>query len=402
MMQNIVVVGSGFAGMWAALAAARAVALAGREGEIAVTVVSPTPALVIRPRLYEGALDDVAPDLGPLFAAVGVRYLAGAVETINHQRKTLEIAASDGSRFELAYDRLVLAAGSRLLRPAVPGLSQYAFSVDQLDEAQTLAAHLQSLADQPASPARHTVVVVGAGLTGLETATEMPERLRAIFGATAAIRVILVEQAPVVAAAMGAAARPVIESALAGCGVAVLTGVGVERIDAGGVTLKNGVRIDALTVVWTGGACANPLAAQIPGVRDESGRLVADSHLRAPGAADIFVAGDMVHAAADDQGAVALMSCQHAVSLGRVAGYNAAAGLVGLPLHPYSQPKYVTCLDLGAWGALYTEGWDSQVCLTGQEAKDLKRDIVTKWIYPPAAEREAAFAVANPDFVVVP
>ena len=39
----------------------------------------------------------------------------------------------------------------------------------------------------------------------------------------------------------------------------------------------------------------------------------------------------------------------------------------------YSQPKYVTCLDLGAWGAVYTEGWDRQMKLVGQEAKDLKR-----------------------------
>lgn len=96
------------------------------------------------------------------------------------------------------------------------------------------------------------------------------------------------------------------------------------------------------------------------------------------------------------------MSCQHALSLGRVAGHNAAAELVGLPLHPYSQPKYVTCLDLGAWGALYTEGWDRQVRLTGAEGKALKRQINTEWIYPPKADRAAVFAVANPDYMIVP
>ena len=57
------------------------------------------------------------------------------------------------------------------------------------------------------------------------------------------------------------------------------------------------------------------------------------------------------------------------MSLGRVAGHNAAAELVGLPLHPYSQPKYVTCLDIGPWGALYTEGWDRQVRLTREAGK---------------------------------
>ena len=92
----------------------------------------------------------------------------------------------------------------------------------------------------------------------------------------------------------------------------------------------------------------------------------------------------------------------HALSLGRVAGHNAAAELVGLATHPYSQPKYVTCLDLGPWGAVYTEGWDRQVKMQRAEAKDLKRSINTQWIYPPKADREAAFAVANPDYVIVP
>ncbi len=95
------------------------------------------------------------------------------------------------------------------------------------------------------------------------------------------------------------------------------------------------------------------------------------------------------------------MSCQHAQSLGRVAGHNAAAELVGLPLHPYSQPRYVTCLDIGPWGALFTEGWDRQVHLTRETGKAMKRQINTTWIYPPPADRKAAFAVANPDFVTV-
>jgi len=96
------------------------------------------------------------------------------------------------------------------------------------------------------------------------------------------------------------------------------------------------------------------------------------------------------------------MSCQHALSLGRVAGHNAAAELVGLPLHPYSQPKYVTCIDLGDWGALYTEGWDRQVRITREAAKAIKQEINRVWIYPPAADRDAVFAVANPDYVIVP
>lgn len=75
---------------------------------------------------------------------------------------------------------------------------------------------------------------------------------------------------------------------------------------------------------------------------------------------------------------------------------------MGLPLHAYSQPKYVTCLDLGPWGAICAEGWDRQIRLTREVGKATKREINTRWIYPPAADRAAAFAVANPYYVIVP
>lgn len=91
------------------------------------------------------------------------------------------------------------------------------------------------------------------------------------------------------------------------------------------------------------------------------------------------------------------MSCQHALRLGSVAGHNAVADLLGLPLLPYHQEAYVTCLDLGAAGAVFTRGWNRAVALVGAEAKALKRQINTRWIYPPPADREAAFAAADPE-----
>jgi NADH:ubiquinone reductase (H+-translocating) len=79
-------------------------------------------------------------------------------------------------------------------------------------------------------------------------------------------------------------------------------------------------------VVWTAGARANPLAAQIPGEHDRYGRIHVDPYLRAGQATNVFAAWDVAHAATDDHGNVAAMSCQHALSLGRVAGHNAASG----------------------------------------------------------------------------
>ncbi len=401
MSKKIVIAGSGFAGLWAALSAARAVSLAGKQRDVEVTVVSPSPSLVIRPRLYEAAIENMDPDLTALFQAVGVRHVAGRIDTIRAGALETDVAGTDGHR-TLTFDKFILATGSILYQPPVPGLAEHAFNVDQLSSAKALDAHLKSLADKPNSVARNTVVVVGGGLTGVETAAVMPQRLRAILGGTVEIRVVLIEQAPVIGSNLGPAARPVVEEALAACGVEIITDTAVSSIKANRMTTSTGRIIETDTVVWTTGARANPLADQIAGDHDRLGRIHADPYLRANRVKDVFVTGDVAFAASDDIGNHALMSCQHALSLGRVAGHNAAAELVGLPLHPYSQPKYVTCIDLGPWGGLYTEGWDRQVRLTRDDAKALKIEINTKWIYPPAADRDAVFAISNPDFVIVP
>ncbi|MFW6744142.1 NAD(P)/FAD-dependent oxidoreductase [Acinetobacter pittii] len=401
MSKRIIIAGSGFAGLWAALAAQRAIYLASQEQNIEVLMVSPSPNVGIRPRLYEAVLENMNPDISELLNVVGVKFLAGWVNKINADQQTIEVSTTNGNKQSLSYDRFILATGSTTFMPPIPGLTEYGFSVSTLEDAEKLDQHLKNLASKPANVARNTVVVAGGGLTGLETVTEMPERLRSILGETD-VRVVLVDSSTEIGAAMGDQAATVIREALTELGVEGKAGLRVTALDATGVTLSNGEKIEAETVIWTAGMRANSLTSQIAGEKDNLGRLIGDAYLHAPEAKNIFVTGDTVKVPTDDLGNFNVMSCQHAMSLGRVAGYNAAAELVDLPLHPYSQPKYVTCVDLGPWGALYSEGWDRQVQFVREEAKKIKQEINTVWIYPPVADREAVFAIANPDFVIVP
>jgi len=401
MNKRIIIAGSGFAGLWAALAAQRAIHLASQEQNIEVLMVSPSPNVGIRPRLYEAVLENMNPDISELLSVVGVKFLAGWVDKINADQQTIEVSTTGSSKQTLSYDRFILATGSTTFMPPIPGLTEYGFSVSTLEDAEKLDQHLKNLANKPANAARNTVVVAGGGLTGLETVTEMPERLRSILGETD-VRVVLVDSSTEIGAAMGDQAATVIREALTELGVEGKAGLRVTALDASGVTLSNGEKIETATVIWTAGMRANSLTSQIAGEKDNLGRLIGDAYLHAPEAKNIFVTGDTVKVPTDDLGNFNVMSCQHAMSLGRVAGYNAAAELVDLPLHPYSQPKYVTCVDLGPWGTLYSEGWDRQVQFVREEAKKIKQEINTVWIYPPVADREAVFAIANPDFVIVP
>ena len=195
---------------------------------------------------------------------------------------------------------------------------------------------------------------------------------------------------------LGPGPRPTITQALKELGVEVKLGTAVVAIDAGGVTLASGERIETETAIWTVGMRATPLSEQIPGSKDPLGRLYVEQTLRVSSTRDVFATGDAACALADTKNKrYALMSCQHANQLGRVSGYNAAADLLGEPLLDYSQAGYVTCLDMGAWGAVLSTGWERDVKVTGDVAKRAKCLINQKLIYPPPLAKDA-LSVANP------
>lgn len=395
MRKQILIVGAGFSGMWAALSAAR---LLDKETNpnIDITVIAPQPELRVRPRFYENAVETLVAPLQPLFDITGVNFLRGTVDQLLPASKEVSWTDASGETRLQRYDRLVLASGSHVNRSQVAGAQAHAFDLDQLESAAVLEKHLQDLANQPESDARNTVVVCGGGFTGIEMALELPGRLRDILGAEAKTRVVVVERGAQPGSRYSEALRNVIVDASAELGVEWRVNAEVESVDASGVTLKDGQTIDSQTVIWTVGVQANDLTTQIDAPRDRQGRLHVNANLQVVGYDDIFATGDVAYAATDDKGNHALMTCQHAILLGKFAGNNAAASLLDVAPQPYRQENYVTCLDLGAWGAVYTEGWDQQVKLTRAEAKKLKLSITRELIYPPKADKAAAFEIADP------
>ncbi|MFI6773148.1 NAD(P)/FAD-dependent oxidoreductase [Nocardia sp. NPDC050412] len=395
----VVVLGSGFAGLWAALAAARRLDELGvAVGTVDVTMISSTPYHDIRVRDYETDLSTSRIPLSALLDPVGIKHIIGEVTAIDALARVVESTAGAHG-----YDRLVLALGSQVVKPDIPGLREFGFDIDTHDAATRLQAHLRRLAEGPADPAAATVVVVGAGLTGIEEATELPAMLADAFATRAVTpRVILIDRNPFVGSDMGASARPVIEAALAYIGIETKLGVGVVAIDERGVTLSSGEVVAAATVVWCAGMRANPLTADFGIERDRLGRLPVDDYLRVRGVAGVFAAGDVAAAKMDDEH-MSVMSCQHSRPMGRWAGYNVIGDLLGKPMKPLRIPWYVTVLDLGPAGAVYTEGWDRHMVACGEVAKDTKRAINTRRIYPPLSrDRDALLAAAAPELQAAP
>ncbi|MFE9958936.1 NAD(P)/FAD-dependent oxidoreductase [Micromonospora sp. NPDC005299] len=371
-MAHVVIIGGGFAGVWGAAGAA----LARGEADLRITLIAPNEHLVLRPRLYEPEPDLAKVELSRILAPIGVEHLRASVSTIDTDRR---VVVADGE--EISYDRLVLAAGSKLIQPQdLPGVERL-FDIDTLDGARRLTDHLRDRED-------YTAVVVGAGFVGLEAAAALAARGR----------VLLVDRSEVVGDQLGPGPRDEIEMALDVLGVDRRLGTTVTQVGDGYAVLSDSTKVEADAVVWSVGITASELTRQISDELDDLGRVQVDQRLRA--LPEVFVAGDTAAAAFDAEHTV-MQACQHATPLGKVAGYNAAADLLDVPLRDFTPGPYVTCLDLGGAGAVFTRGWDRRVMASGTAGADVKKRI-NHAIHPPVDDAAKILAAADRVYIELP
>ncbi|MEN7531383.1 FAD-dependent oxidoreductase [Cupriavidus sp. DL-D2] len=383
-MKEIVVVGGGFAGLWAAAGAARMAETLGKA--VHITLVNRDAQHSIRVRNYE---DDLAATLVPLrevLDPIGVTLQIGNVVDIDTHGKSVRIE-SDGKFITTRYDKLVLASGSKLERPPIVDVDVFSFDVDTYAQAHRLQEHIASLHARAPHPGQYTAVVVGSGATGVELACELPARLRAaavasgIPDAAQQVRVILVDSNEKIAGHLGGA-QAVIEQSCRELGIELFPHATVKSLGGYGLTLNSGQHIDTSTVVWCAGMRASELTTCFSGKRDVHGRLMVDAYMRVQGMDDVYAAGDVAHALIDGEHP-SVMSCQHARPMGRYAGHNVVCELFGEDLLPLHIDWYTNIIDLGPAGAVYAQGWDREVVAIGEQAKQTKQVINRERIYPP-------------------
>lgn len=305
---RIVVLGAGYAGLAAALGLARRL----DPDRFPVTVVTADDHFVERIRLHQLATGQrLRPrPLHPVLARHGVRLVVARATTVD---PTARVLALDRSPHLLGYDDLVVAVGSGAAMREVPGAAEHAAPVAEPAGAATVARRL-------AAGGVRRLVVVGGGLTGIETAAEIAERVPAV-------QVALVTAA-VLAPGVGVRGRDHLRRALHARGVAVHEGQRVRGVDAGAVGVEGGGELAAGLVVWGGGFRAPDLLARTGLEVDPRGRLVVDEHLHPAGRPEITVVGDA--AAVPIPGdAASRMSCQTGLPTGLYAGAALAQRLRG-------------------------------------------------------------------------
>lgn len=339
---HVVVIGAGFGGV----AVARDLYGAG----VRVTLVDGNNFHTFQPLLYQVAtagLDvaDVAHPIRNIFPGrrrSHVKVVVGTVTSIDPTSKAIRL--HDDRRID--YDTLVVAAGAVTADFGVPGVAEHAFPLKSVDDAVALRLHLlrqferADAGPRPLAPGALDVVVSGGGPTGVEMAGGIAELYSMVLRddfpdlPVADARIVLVEPQARVLAPFHPDSSAHAADQLGRMGVEVRTGVGITAVDPEGVTIGDGERIAAATVVWAAGVRAHPLAEQLGVELGRGGRIPVEADLTVTGLPDVFAIGDIAAATATD-GALLPQVAQPAIQGGKHVARQIRRRLAGEPTEPF-------------------------------------------------------------------
>lgn len=287
MKHRIVVLGAGYAGAYVAGTLARRLSPSDAE----ITVVNAEPDFVQRLRLHQLAAGQEieAPQLADVFAGTAVRLRLARVTAVDPERQAVALALADADDH------------------GVPGVAEHAFDVTGRPSALRLRARLDSLGRRDEGG---RVLVVGDGLTGIETVTEIAE-------SRPRLSVTLIARGEL-GAPLSSGARGHLRRACDRLGITVVEHTCVEAVEATRVLCADGTALASDATVWTAGFAAGPIAAAGGLEVTEHGRIVVDRTMRSVSHPNVYAAGDSAYAIGDN-GRPLPMSCASAGYTGRQA-----------------------------------------------------------------------------------
>lgn len=358
---HVVVIGGGYAGTLAANH------LRLRD-DVDITLVNARPVFVERIRLHQLAAGSgtAAVEYSTLLGE-GIRLVVDRADRIDTAERTVSLTS--GAR--LTFDYLIYAVGSTGGSP-VPGATQFAYSVADFDQAGRLHDTLQEL--HPDAP----VTVVGAGLTGIETASELAEQGRRVTLACGGV----------LGPSLSRRGRRSVAKRLAKLDVDVLETAVVSEVRSDALVLADGRMLPSVVTVWTAGFGVPDLAARSGLRTDAVGRLLTDETLTSVDNPRIVAAGD----AAAPSGKPLRMSCQAAIPLGAQAANTVLSRITGTAPAVLSQAFAGQCVSLGREHATIqfarTDDAPVNAIVGGRAAATIKEAVCKSTVW--AIRREAA------------
>ena len=340
---HVVIIGSGFGGLFAAKALRKVV-------RVRVTLVDRTNYHLFQPLLYQvatGILSEgqIAPATRDIFRNYpSMRVVVGEVQQIDPDGRTIEVTEFGQSR-TIAYDSLIVAGGVEPTYYGHDEYRKYASGMKTLDDALLLRGQIFGTferAETEEDDARRaelmTFVVVGGGPTGVEMAGQLRElsrrALRHNFRTIdpASTRVVLIEGTDQLVASMGQRLSRITAKDLSKMGVEIHFESTVTGMDDEGVEISQSdgtvMRIGAATRVWAAGTQGSSLGVELAaktGVElDRAGRVRVSPDCSIPGYPEIFVVGDLM--ALDELPGLAEVAMQSGAHAAHVIGLRVKGG----------------------------------------------------------------------------
>ena len=316
---KVVVIGGGYSGTLAANHLRM-------RGDIDITLVNPRPKFVERIRLHQlvAGTHEATADYGSLLGD-GIKLVVDSATKIDTAARIVQFASG---RQALPYDYVIYAVGSTGAVPtSVPGAVEFAYPIAELEQAQRLRTAIDDL--HPDAP----ITVVGAGLTGIEAATELAEQGR---------NVTLVcggQLGPY----LSDPGRRSVAKVLRKLGVAVLDADLVTEVRQNAVVFADGAVRPSAVTIWVAGFGVPDLAVTSGLRTDAMGRLLTDETLTSVDDPRIVAAGDC----AAPSGVPLRMSCQSASPLGAQAANTVLSRVAGTAPAVIDQAFTGACISLG-------------------------------------------------------
>ncbi|WP_242774188.1 NAD(P)/FAD-dependent oxidoreductase [Brevibacillus parabrevis] len=369
---TVVVVGGGYAG----INAVKAIQDTCKGRPARIVLIDKEPYHLRKVLLFKPAVSqtDIAIPLKTIFPA-GVEFLQGTVVSVQGSAKMIHYVDKGGKELSLAYDVLVLAVGS-VARRAEP--EQGGIALSDVAAAETIRntwqqnMRLAVLEKRPEERQRLlTIAVAGAGISGIETASELAFSMRqeaqhlgiaphevTVYLLNAQNR--LFTEGPVKMARK-------LEQALLDGGVTVLHGTKAIREQDGKLSLSTGRTLAVGLCIWALGLLPNPALRHMGLPLTTHGQLVVDESYRVAGAPFVYSIGDCARIVDPASGQADRMTCKEATGQATRLGKIILADLDGTPSPVHKSYMDFYCVGLGPERAIvWTRQWGVDIILTGK------------------------------------
>lgn len=326
-MAQVVIIGGGYGGILTAIRLSR------RQKKARITLINPRNHFVERIRLHQAAVGTKPRSLSipKLLRGTGVHFQQGWVTDIQPDHKTLRVNTDQGV-ITLPFDYLVYALGSQTRCDQVPGVEPYAFSLD-LHSVEGLKPALAQLGAQGGR-----VLIVGGGLSGIETSAEIAERYPAL-------KVELITETEL-GSNLSPEGQNYLRQTLTQIGVGLREHLKVSRVEAQQIITASGETLPYDLLLWTAGFNFSPLA-QSAGIKVNGlGQIITDPELRSVSHPFIYGVGDAACVILPS-GRAQRLACATAMPIAAHAADNLAACIEGRSPRAFAFGYTLICISLG-------------------------------------------------------